>query len=355
MTEKYIYHVFPLTAKYLTLDITEQFVKFLPSNHFFYIVDVVEYDALFKEYTDFFDELNFKNYKFSNSINCIFNDNIGKNETIILHGDNYNWKIQLLLKKYKSVKWVCWGSAINLPVGFKNKFTFLFKKYIYQKLHTIIALTDKDKEIIEKVYKCKNVKQIQYVSNLNTNNFFTLEDIKERKNKLTTIYLGNNVSCLPTYPLLLELISKFKNEIQRVICMLNYNLDKNDQYLSLLHKGNTIFGNKFATDEKLYTLSEYKSYMDKCDIYICNETTQTGLGAIYTTLRLGKKIYLNGNNYSFIKQLGCNIYHVNEIENCNEIDFLNDISYENKLLNFKIIEDHLNLDSLIEKWKLVLI
>jgi hypothetical protein len=343
-----VYHVFPLTAKHLTLDIIEQIVKYIPQQHFFYIVDVVEDKNLYKEYTLFFQKINVTNYLFAKNIEVVYQQKTPKNAPIILHGDNYFWKIKLLLKNYKKLKWVCWGSGNSLPKATKQRLLFPVKKYLYQKLHTIIALSKADQDIFQKTYGCKNVLLNPYISNLNTNNFFTRESITNQSFTKPVVYIGNNTSCLPTYPRVLQNLKTFKNDISKVVCMLNYLLEKNQEYHNLKALGTQIFNENFSIDEKFYSLEQYKDFMHQCNVYICAATEQSGLGAIYTTLRLGKKVYLAANNYQFIKSLGCHIFSVDDL-NTKE-DFYKDLSFEQKLENFDSIQKHLDLQTLISNW-----
>jgi hypothetical protein len=94
--------------------------------------------------------------------------------------------------------------------------------------------------------------------------------------------------------------------------------------------------------------------MDKCDIYICDVKKQTGLGAIYTCLRLGKKLFLSGINYDWMKSLGCIVFDTGEIDQMEKEVFLQEISYEEKLNNYNIINSHLNLNRILNEWDVFL-
>ena len=90
--------------------------------------------------------------------------------------------------------------------------------------------------------------------------------------------------------------------------------------------------------------------MNNCDIYICAAQKQSGLGAIYTCLRLGKKVFLTEINYEWIKSLGCHIFSVDEIDKMEPEDFLEDLSYEEKINNYRAIKSYLNIEQILKKW-----
>ena len=132
--------------------------------------------------------------------------------------------------------------------------------------------------------------------------------------------------------------------------MANYSFKESSTSRELQKRGKEIFRNNFILDTKLYPLNEYYSYMNNCDIYICAAQGQSGLGAIYTCLRLGKKVFLSGINYEWMKSLGCHVFHVDEIDKMEPKDFLDDISYKEKIDNYRIIRSYLNIEQILNKW-----
>lgn len=99
---------------------------------------------------------------------------------------------------------------------------------------------------------------------------------------------------------MLSRLKQFKGRIC-VHCMNNYSLTKDRTYEQLMSLGTLLFGDDFKSDEVFYSYEEYIKYMNNCDIYICSRESQTGLGAIYTCLSLGKKVYIHGKNLNWLR------------------------------------------------------
>ena len=90
--------------------------------------------------------------------------------------------------------------------------------------------------------------------------------------------------------------------------------------------------------------------MNKCSHYLCNEHSQTGLGAIYTCLQLGKKIFLAGANYDWISSLGCKIYHIEEINNMSYEEFVTPLSNDIICHNMEIMKRLEDIDTKVNAW-----
>ena len=175
------------------------------------------------------------------------------------------------------------------------------------------------------------------------------EEPINKNNEKPIVLLGNNSSNINEYISLLKILAKYKGKI-RVQCMLHYNLNKDELYYKLIELGNSIYGDDFRSNEEFYDYEDYIHYMNKCTIYICGSTTQTGLGAIDTCLSLGKKIYITGKNYEWVTSFGAVVYKLDEIlNNISYDDFIEDIPHQTKIYNNKCVYNH-KMDS-PEKWK----
>lgn len=340
-----IYHVFPLTAKHLSLDLIKQMQNFVKQNHFFVIADIVEDNTIKNEYLNLFNELQIKNYFFTKNLTQ-FQTFVPKNDLIILHGDNYNWKIALIKQNYKNIHWVCWGSGSSISKNLKSIISYPIKFFIYRKLKGIIVLSYQDQINLKKYFNLKNTELISYITALETSNNFDISSLKINQNLSTKIYVGNNSSCIDTYLPMIKKLVTYKNNIS-INCMLNYNLNEDKIYYNLVEFGKFNFNENFNIDKMLLSIDQYANYMNKCDNYICASEKQTGLGAIYTCLRLGKKIYLNGNNYNFLTKIGCKIFHIDEISS---ESFLDDLPLETKMHNFITISNFLSVERLSNLW-----
>ena len=153
--------------------------------------------------------------------------------------------------------------------------------------------------------------------------FSTLLHTKKEKNKKVKVLLGNNTWCLSDYYEILKIISGYKDLIQ-VNCMFQYPQILESDKKDFVCYGKSIFGEDFAIDEKMMQTIEYINYMNQYDIYICSCNNQSGLGAISTCLKLGKKIFISGVNYEWINSQGFKVFHINDLLNKDWLLELND-------------------------------
>lgn len=345
-----IYHILPAHTYHITPQVITSIIKKTPNNHFFIILGSSGSNINWTIYDDLFNELNYTHKAFFNTSESFYKNNlIKKSAFVIIHSDSYNWQIFFHRNNFKNVHWICWGSGVDVRTNLKSLISYSFKILLYSRLKSIITLSIKDKEKLKKKFFVKNVHNIPYFESVNDIFNFTEENLRLEYKDNISVFIGNNSSAISTYLSLLHTLQIFREGIL-ITAMLNYDLVKNDTYFNLLKAGSNIYGSNFNTDEKLYPLKDFPSYIDKCDIYICSVEEQTGLGAIYAALKLGKKIFLNGNNFDYITSLGCKVYHVNELQSLDIDSFKAPLKLEEQSNNFKIIMNVLSDDKLIEKW-----
>ncbi len=308
-----------------------------------------------KKYIDRYIEYDFNNYIFCGNLykfmKLVYKFRMN---AIIFHAGSY---LQMLIAQLlcKNINWVCWGAGAGKPKSLKGKIFFCIKKCIYNKFNKIVVLMTPDKLSIESVYNVSadKINVIPYMSSRTKDYSDIYSKLRSEhvygENGKYLILLGNNNFSKRSYIELIKLLSKYKGKIL-VQCMLHYSLEKDDTYYELINIGKEIFGDDFRSNEEFYEFDDYLKYMNKCDIYICGEDKQTGLGAIASCLRLGKKIYLAGYNYDWItSEYGAKIFHVDEINDKLEFeDFVRDISLEEKDFNYQSIEK--NKDKNIFLW-----
>ncbi|WBZ97130.1 hypothetical protein PGH12_08250 [Chryseobacterium wangxinyae] len=273
-----------------------------------------------------------------------------KDSFIILHSDSFRWMFFFILRFYRNIHWVCWGSGTVINRSIKSYISAPIKFFLYRRLKSIITLSNIDTNNLRLNFKVKNIEQISYFESVNTLFNFDKKLFSVENKLIADVFIGNNSSAINSYLPLVVLLKKFKNQI-KITAMLNYDLVKNETYNNLISFGKLNYHTNFSTDESFYDLKDYPRYIDRCDIYICAIEEQTGLGAIYSALKLGKKIFLAGNNFDYIKSLGCKINHVDEIPKMKVEAFLEPLSLEIQYHNFDVIMNILNDDKLIAKWQ----
>lgn len=347
-----IYHIFPANIYHLSPQLIRSIVVKTPQDHMFFLIGQTNKQTDWSIYENIFNELNFSSFQLFDNNSAFFKKSkLKKDAFIILHSDSYNWKIHFSKNNFKNVHWICWGSGVDVKLNLKSLVSYLLKILIYARFRSIITLSLKDKEKLQKKFRIKNVENISYFESVNDLFDFNKKNLKSEYKKEVSVFIGNNSSAISTYLPLLRKLEVYKSSIN-ITAMLNYDLAKNNIYKELLEVGLDIYGLNFKTDENFYSLKDFPLYINKCDIYVCSVEEQTGLGAIYSALKLGKKIFLAGNNYEYITSLGCKISHVDEIEKMKVEDFIRPLPLEIQYYNFDLIMTCLSDDKLIEKWQL---
>lgn len=344
-----IYHILPSNTSHLVCGIVESLIKDFSDLDLFLILigDKIDKRNL---YQSIFEKEKFDNYCFFVSIGDFFKSDFHA-EKIIVHGDNLKWLFYLSLRRNISVNWINWGSGLKLNSNIKSYLIYWVKRFIYSRLNSVVVLMSPNKNDLIKNFSINNVFVIPYLSKTSDVYSFPENDIYVRKNSSNKlqVYLGNNATCISFYIDFVEKMCKCKGNIE-IQCMLHYSLNKeNLEYKNLIFSGEKLWENDFCVNTKFYSLRDYVDYMNLCDVYVCGVSRQTGLGAIYTCLRLGKKIYLSGNNYEYISSLGCKIFNCNELfKDPYHINI--PLSKEDKLHNYRIIMNLLDKNILKSKW-----
>src|SRR4030042_4071084 len=90
--------------------------------------------------------------------------------------------------------------------------------------------------------------------------------------------------------------------------------------------------------------------MNHFGIYISSIISQSGLGAIYLMLLLGKKVFLAGKNYDHLKKTGAVVFHSDQINELSFQDFCRPLTTEEKEQNKTVIMKLLDCETLSLKW-----
>lgn len=343
---KRIYHIFVANRVHLTPQILKSF--FLNStgfNHIFLLwrcskENKIIYDSIIKD---------------EGLIQCFYIDKVSdikkyvneKNTAIILHSIIKECCIYLFLRNYTNVSLVYWGSGMKNET-LKNKILYPWKKMLYNFFRYNIVLMDPDKESLQNIFHLNNIFVLPYMGERER---LVGEYLKSHERPIINdlVYIGNNFSCLNSYFYLVKsVLFPFRKQIN-VQFMMHYDVVYNDTYKQLVSFCQKEYSN-WRINEELYDLQSYIRYMDMCSIYVCAEDRQTGLGAIYTCLRLGKKIYIYGKNYDWIKSLGCVVFNVKDIEFQDFNVFVSPLSEQQKEHNRAIIERLESSNEYMDNW-----
>lgn len=346
-----IVHVFTAERFHLVPTILRGFLQLEEPQY--YLLVRSKKDDRDSVYINLFNEFDNKDFKIVYSFNELkkASDNY-KDAKIILHGVPYKWMFFFYMKKFKDVNWICWGGGVRTNLkNWKSVIIAPIRKIMYGSFNKVGVLMPQDATLLQNSFGLKNISLLSYFGSVNTFPYKEedLLKIKDDPKESIRVYLGNNSSCIKSYISLCNELAVHKNGIE-INCMLNYSFKENESSQKLREVGTEIYQNKFNMDTKLYPLNEYYVYMDLCDIYICDMQKQTGLGAIFTCLRLGKKIFLSGANYEWMVDLGCKVYHVNDIKAMKSEEFMKEISDLDKIKNFRIVTSYLDRHRIIGDW-----
>jgi len=226
---------------------------------------------------------------------------------------------------------------------------------MYNKTSLIITLIESDRVSLKEQLKVTTpIKTISYFSCEKEKHFpFTRNEIlsmDRRINNPVSILLGNNFSALDSYIEMIELLYKMKVNCS-ITCMMNYSFTQTRKVSLLETRGKELFGDNFYIDKEFYSLRGYFLFMNKFDVYICGVRKQTGLGAISTCLKLGKKVFITGANYSWYKKLGAIVFSLEELS---IRSLYNELSYEEVKQNVDLIYSREVSSSQLAKWHEVL-
>lgn len=297
-------------------------------------------------YIEQFAELGFDNYVFCHSywqlVKILLRH---KKDTILFHAGNYSWHLTALLLSCKNVNWVCWGGGTSISKSKRSRLGALLKKYMFNNYRSIVTLMEPERKMIIENFGVNpnKIHTISYTSvkGNETESDLLCKELSSQGNNNNydkpVVLLGNSHYWIESYISMLQRLVQYKGKI-KVLCMLNYAFEKGEQYDKLITLGKSIFGDDFNTNEEFYSIrKDYINYMNSCDIYICAVEKQTGLGAISTCLRLGKKIYITGNNFEWVRREYKSIVFPTDIinEKLSFEEFVKPLSLEEKKQNYQ--------------------
>lgn len=351
---KEVVHILPGRAYHLSPNIACSYLENIPQ--FNHVVVLYGKNVNKKKYSDRFALFKYEKYFFiKNALLFVVFILKHRKSVIIFHSGEY-WQMLVCIASFcRSINWVCWGSGCNQPESFIGKKIVWLKKFIYSRLSKIVVLMTPDKLSLETYYmvSANKIQVIPYMGVGYEKADSIYNDLRQKhvfaESGKVLVLLGNNNFSKKSYIDLVKRLSVYKGKIL-VQCMLHYSLNKDKEYYELLRIGKDIFGEDFRSNEEFYEKNEeYVRYMNKCDIYICGVEKQTGLGAIGACLRLGKKVYITGNNYDWItSNYHAKVFRSDDIkESLPFEEFAKDLTFEEREYNYNCMKQK----TTVELWK----
>ena len=340
-----VVHVFTANRYHLVPLISKGFATVYrnDANHVFLFYGTSNTD--FEEYSNTLQSIGFSDFYFCSSRKSFIRFlRKYRHSSLLFHAGSYSWFILAFLCGCHSVNWVCWGSGAQKNKNKASIMAFPLKKFLYRRLYTIVTLMDDDRESLVRDFSVPSnrVFTISYMSlgdSITEYDILSYSLLHDRKNEVfgkPLILLGNNPSCIRYYMQMLHVLAKFKGQII-IHCRLNYSLNKNRSYDELCRLGTLLFSSDFYCDEVFYSdRSDYIRYMNGCDIYICGNEKQSGLGAIETCLKLGKKVFITGKNLNWIrKEFNATVFDAQKIDSLSYNVFTEPLSLEQQEFNYQ--------------------
>lgn len=259
-----------------------------------------------------------------------------KNYSILIHGDSFPC-IKQSVKANNRVSWICWGYIP--PKGNKlllSNISLFLRRRVYKKLKNVVCLLSGDKKELFRLYRLTNLMVLPY-SGTKYIEVIDKYNINKSNHKPLNVYIGNSGNNYQSYLDVLPLLSKYKGYI-KVHVMFQYP-DWPEKKGFVRELGNEIFGDDFVLDETLMDVETYRDYMSQCDVYICGDKSQTGLGAIHFSLSVGTKVFLTGKNLEWEKELGAIVFDVDDLNNMSFTAFSRNLLPEEKVHNRNTVID----------------
>lgn len=332
-----IIHLFSVNRQHLDPRIATSFAKEIKINQEFYFLGSIDstgkdiYDGLMSEFSDKIHYLNssFKLYQ-------LLVEN--RHNRIVIHGLSYTTLAIVALSKHPNVYWVCWGSGCSINDSIKSKLSKHIKRWIYNHFECLITLMSPDQLSLENDIKVKSKTcTLPYFIKDKQDLFpFRLDDLLNNKNVTAKVLLGNNPSSIDSYYLATKALSHLAPDLY-ITCMMNYSYTEGHKELALLELGRKLHNDNFQFSTEFYNILDYFYYMNNYDIYICAVEYQTGLGALNTMLKLGKKIYLTGKNLKWARQMSAIVFDYNDLFNITKDSFLKPLTKDERIHNYNLI------------------
>ena len=231
----------------------------------------------------------------------------------LLHGPTYKNLFYSIVCGMRNINWVCWGKGSQT----NRKNWKPIKKWMYNHFKSTIVLLEGDSFTLQKDFGLRQIILLPYFDERllrMQHKYEMLMHENNRVNQKPVVYLGNSGNCVGSYFNLLRMLDGFVSKIE-IHCMLQYiPASAEEQVKQLIVMGREIFGTDFHPDTTYMDEDAYIDYMNRCDIYICGAENQSGLGAIYTCLSLGKKIYITGKNLEHIVNSNYIVYKLSSLD-----------------------------------------
>ena len=137
-------------------------------------------------------------------------------------------------------------------------------------------------------------------------------DMDTKADESNSLILGNSTWSRDAYRRILDRL--VPGEWSRIVCMLNYGDEENQEATDdFIRQYKSKFGASFYAWTTTIPFDEYVKIMSEPSFYISPGRYQTGLGAIYQSIKMGKTILVCGDNYKWLTGLGVKVIDLDKM------------------------------------------
>ena len=239
--------------------------------------------------------------------------------------------IILLKFFFKNVTIIHWGGARTEPCTRQER----INEYCLSFVDRILVLMSPELKYFSYLKRVRDrVQVLSYYDERFFNRMIDDDELSDSDSRC--LLVGNSGWSLTEYE---SFLSNFNwDGWEKVVCMLSYGpTEHRDRFVS---KWSLLQPEKFVPWLENLPYVEYKRRMSEVQYYVCPKATQTGLGAIYHSVLQKKTLFLTGDNYEWLNDLGMRTIRIEDV---------NDFSYENvrrlrnteaeSLRNVKLLKD----------------
>jgi uncharacterized short protein YbdD (DUF466 family) len=231
---------------------------------------------------------------------------------LFLHGIDFNIPSLLMLLFLRvRVVFICWGTIATRKVDWLQN---ALVKWNYALYSMIVCLMLPDKKRFENDFGCVNVFCQPYLNESPEQEACLACDVAGEHDP--TVIVGNSSFSFDFYPDVLDQLPFTK--LGRVICMLNYGNENRAEEINRFVKHYCDkYGAIFFPWREKVDYETYRKTIATASVYISPVRTQTGLGISYLMLKWGRKVYVRGANFEWLKQCGFIVF---DLDSCDLSD-----------------------------------
>ncbi len=368
-----IYHILTANTTHHIPDMVRNILKYSnltneggAEEHFFWLrKNKGDKKGLSYFYSNLFnDELRHKGYGFINSNFqlMLLLTKLSKTNKIIIHSIQSLFQRPLLFwffthyflskSKKKNIRQIMWG----LPMSIDKKQKGLIRKELFKtqrkamnSLGYIVVLSQDDRHKASQFYNLKNLIVANYIRDAYTH--YNSIGRSKQQNKALQIMVAHSAFPHNNHFRTFKDLEIFRDKDLKIICPLSYG--KEEYKNEILKKGKELFGGKFSPYIKLLPREEYHKLLASLDIYISHAEMQTSLYVVNYCICTGTKMYLNQNNYNWMKYQGFKVNHVNELEKITFDDLVKPLSQDLIEHNTGLAKKILSAEERAKKWRLM--